>query len=214
MRILSVNVARPQLLAVMNGEEIFSGIAKKPVAANSLFVRRENIEGDGQADLSVHGGLEKAVYAYPAGHWAWWQREHKLDCGPATFGENLTLDCEDETTFAIGDRFQWGDAVIEVCQPRAPCFKLALHTMREDIPARMTQSARCGIYFRVVAEGAAPVSGAELVRTQQGSGPDIREAFVSGMHPGVPADVRERTLAAPALAKAWRRIVNRWLEPG
>jgi MOSC domain-containing protein YiiM len=185
---------------------VLSGIAKAPVRTGSLFVDRENIEGDGQADLSVHGGRDKAVYAYPAEHWPWWQAEHELTCTANTFGENLTLEGADETTAAIGDRFRWGDALLEVSQPRAPCFKLGLHA-RHDVPARMTISARCGWYFRVVEVGFAPVGG-ELVRERDGGGPSVREAFVAALHPRTAKASRIRVREAVDLSPAWRRMIR------
>ena len=117
LRILSVNIARPRIIGIWQGEAVLSGIAKTPAAADTLFVGRTNIDGDGQADLSVHGGPDKAVYAYPSAHWSWWEGEKHLACGPATFGENLTLEGANENDVAIGDRFRWGGAILEISQP-------------------------------------------------------------------------------------------------
>lgn len=207
LRLLSVNVGQPRVIAMTrDGEAVLSGIAKRPVAGDSVFVGRENIEGDGQADLRVHGGRDKAVYAYPADHWRWWESEHGLACAPNTFGENLTLEGADESAVAIGDRFRWGDALLEIAQPRAPCFKLGLHA-REDIPARMTASARCGWYFRVVETGFAPVRG-ELVREHDTGGPSVREAFVAAMHPQADAASRHRVRDAAELSAAWKRMLR------
>jgi len=205
LRILSVNIARPRIIGMWNGEAVLSGIAKTPVAANTLFVGRTNIEGDGQADLSVHGGPDKAVYAYPSAHWPWWENEKHLACGPATFGENLTLEGADENDVVIGDRFRWGDAILEVSQPRAPCYKLAVHTARPDAPQLMTLSARCGWYLRVIAEGTAPARDAAMERIVQSDGPSVRDAFRALFDPRISTDVRRRVRDTPALAEAWRR---------
>jgi MOSC domain-containing protein YiiM len=207
LNLLSVNVGRPRLVAITaEGEPVLSGIAKTPVQDTSVFVGRENIEGDGQADLRVHGGRDKAVYAYPADHWPWWHSEHGLECGPNTFGENLTLTGADETVVAIGDRFRWGEALLEVSQPRAPCFKLGIHT-REDIPARLTVSARCGWYFRVVEVGFARVDD-QLVRERDTGGPTVREAFVAALHPRTPEASRNRVREAVDLSPAWKRLIR------
>jgi len=205
LRILSVNIARPHIIGMWNGEAVLSGIAKTPTTANTLFVGRTNIGGDGQADLSVHGGPDKAVYAYPSAHWPWWENEKHLACRPATFGENLTLEGADENDVAIGDRFRWGDAILEVSQPRAPCYKLAVHTARPDAPQLMTLSARCGWYLRVIAEGTAPARDAAMERIVQSDGPSVRDAFKALFDPRISTDVRRRVRDTPALAEAWRR---------
>jgi MOSC domain-containing protein YiiM len=205
--LLSVNVARPRPIGILHGEPVISGIDKKPVAADTVMVRVANIEGDGQADLSVHGGTDKAVYAYSAENWSWWTREQALPCEPATFGENLTLRIGLENQVAIGDRFRWGEALLEVSQPRAPCFKLAMHTKREDVPQLMTRSARCGWYLRVIEEGRATVA-AGLVRVFESGGPSVRDAFVAALHPEG-RDIRLRVLDAPALAENWRLAIAR-----
>ena len=205
LRILSVNIARPRIIGMWNGEAVLSGIAKTQAAADPLFVGRTNIDGDGQADLSVHGGPDKAVYAYPSAHWPWWEREKHLACGPATFGENLTLEGANENDVAIGDRFRWGDAILEISQPRAPCYKLAIHTARPDAPQLMTLSARCGWYLRVITEGAAPSRDATMERIVQSGGPSVRDAFRALFDPRISTDARLSVHDTPALAEAWRR---------
>lgn len=211
LRILSVNVARPRIIGTVNGEAVLSGIAKKPLDADSVFVGAVNIEGDGQADLSVHGGPDKAVYAYPTVHWPWWENEKQLPCRPATFGENLTLEGSDESRISIGDRFKWGDATLEVSQPRAPCFKLALHTRREDVPQIMTVSARCGWYLRVVTEGLAPLHNAVLTRIFESGEMSVRDTFIAVMHPRIPRETLEQVAAIGSLATAWQGAVARHL---
>ncbi len=207
LKLVAVSVGLPRVIAVSaGGEAILSGIAKQPAAGDSVFVGRENIEGDGQADLRVHGGRDKAVYAYPADHWPWWRSKHALNCAPNTFGENLTLEGADEDAVSIGDRFRWGDALLEIAQPRAPCFKLGLHA-REDIPARMTVSARCGWYFRVVETGFAPLQG-EIVREHDTGGPSVREAFAAVLHPRTPQSSRDRVRESADLSPAWKRMIK------
>jgi MOSC domain-containing protein YiiM len=202
--IRSVNAGQPKIIGRFNGEEILSGIAKAPITAPLVIVRAINIEGDGQADLEVHGGFDKAIYAYPAAHWPWWTTEKNLSCGPGTFGENLTLDGIDESDVRIGDRFRWGDAVLEISQPRAPCYKLGMHTRRPDVPGLMTLSGRCGWYLRVIAEGSAPTHGAALVRIAQSDSPTVREAFTTLFSPRPDREALHRIHASPALAEAWR----------
>jgi MOSC domain-containing protein YiiM len=211
LRILSVNVAQPRVIGLVNGEPVRSGIDKRPLEKDTVFVGATDIDGDAQADLSVHGGPDKAVYAYPVEHWSWWEREKALACAPGTFGENLTLEGADETELAIGDRFAWGDAILEVSQPRAPCYKFAIHTRRADAPQLMTLSGRCGWYFRVIQEGEAPVAGALLVRISQSGGPHVREAFWAVLDPRAGDEIVRRVHAAPALAEDWRRPLEKRL---
>lgn len=211
LRILSVNVGTPQVIAMERGEPVWSGIVKRPVAGPTIFVGATDIEGDAQADLSVHGGVDKAVYAYPADHWPWWEREKAYPCKPAAFGENLTLEGADETRIGIGDRFRWGEAILEVSQPRAPCYKFAILANRADAPSAMTVSGRCGWYFRVIQPGPAPVMNAALVRIAETEGPSVREAFFAALAPRIPAEMLIRVHAAAPLAASWRDAVARRL---
>jgi MOSC domain-containing protein YiiM len=211
LSILSVNVGLPRPIGVARGETVISGIVKTPVVDDVVVVRIANIDGDGQAALSVHGGLDKAIYSYPSDHWTWWETEHGLACGPATFGENLTLRGTSETDASIGDRFRWGEVLVEVSQPRAPCFKLAMHTRYERAPQLMTLSARCGWYLRVLEDGCAPTKDAIMKREFKSAGPTVRDAFIAAMHPS-PRELRLRVLDAPVLADAWRKTVATKLE--
>jgi MOSC domain-containing protein YiiM len=211
LHLRSLNVGVPRVIAVLNDRPVLSGIAKNPVTDAHLHVGKTNIEGDAQGDLTVHGGVDKAVYAYPTVNWPWWESEHGLACGPATMGENLTLEGASEDDVAIGDRFQWGDAVLEISQPRAPCFKLALHTERDDVPGIMTLSARCGWYYRVITEGDAPGRGATLNRIHTAGGPSVRETFQALFDRKVPLDTCARIRDLPTLADAWRRGLTKKL---
>lgn len=206
--VIAVSTARARPIGEVHGETVLSGIDKKPVAGDVL-VRRLGIEGDEQADLSVHGGPDKAVYAYPSEHWQWWRNEKGLVCGPATFGENLTLSGADEETVAIGDRFRWGDALLEVSQPRAPCFKLAMHTKRPDLPREMTRSARCGWYMRVLEEGNAPTRDAMLARISDSNGPSVRDAFLALFDNKTSMQLRVSLMNTPSLAESWRCAIAR-----
>jgi len=210
LRILSVNVGRPRIIATMHGEPVLSGIAKHATTQDRLFVSRLNIDGDGQADLTVHGGVDKAVYAYPASHWPWWETEHQMPCAPGTFGENLTLESGDETEICIGDRFRWGDAELEVAQPRAPCFKFATHTRRADAPQLMTQTGRCGFYLRVVREGFGPSGNGELERIHASGAANVHEAFFAVLGKSS-IETLQHVMAAEGLAENWSIAVSRRL---
>ena len=192
-----------------------SGIRKAPVSAAAIKVSQTNLEGDGQADLSVHGGVDKAVYAYPADHWEWWASTAGFSAGAAGFGENLTVQGADEESLRVGDQFSWGpDVMLEGSQPRAPCFKFSLMTRRDDLPGRMTVSGRTGWYFRVLRTGSAPTRGRiDLVRTDA-SMPTVREAFHAIFQPRVTAELMERVRSAPALAESWRNAVAKRIAAG
>lgn len=204
LRVLSVNVAQPRIIGEDDFGPVLSGFAKVPVAAPSVRVGRINIEGDAQADLTVHGGPDKAVYSYPSDHWPWWQAQ-RFACVPATFGENLTLAGAVEDDVHIGDRFRWGDAVLEVSQPRAPCYKFAIHTARPDAPQLMIISARCGWYLRVIEEGSAPTTSNVMTRLSAApANPSVGEAFRAMFSPRTPLQTRRKVHDTTALAAAWR----------
>ncbi len=151
-KLISVNVGVPRTIH-RNGEEVTTGIFKEPVDGRVLL-RRLNLDGDRQADLSVHGGVNKAVYAYPSEHYAYWRKQlPDVELPWGMFGENLTTEGLREEETHIGDRFRIGSALLIVTQPRLPCFKLGLKFGRDDMPKRFLASQRTGFYLAVVEEG-------------------------------------------------------------
>ena len=204
LRLLSVNVGTPRVIGTRDGAPLISAIGKTPVESASIAATILGLAGDTQANPHVHGGVDKAVYAYPADNWTWWEKERRLKSYPASFGENLTLEGADETHVCIGDRFLWGDLTLEVSQPRSPCNKLAVFSGRSDIGAVMTISGRCGWYLRVLNHGAAPTRGASLTRVSTGNGPTVREAFHAGFNKRLDPGVKRAMAATPALSDAWR----------
>lgn len=152
MKLVSLNVGLPRLV-MWRGEPVATGIFKEPVARRTIL-RTLNLDGDRQADLTVHGGRDKAVYAYPAEHYPLWRAElPEMNLPYGMFGENFTIEGLDETTINIGDEFRVGTARVVVVQPRMPCYKLGLRFGRADIIKRFHQSRRTGFYLRVVEEG-------------------------------------------------------------
>jgi MOSC domain-containing protein YiiM len=159
-RVVSVNVGLPREV-VWKGRAVTTAIFKQP-ANGPIPLRRLNLDGDRQADLSVHGGPTKAVYAYSAEHYAAWRRELSDDDLPValaglpwgSFGENLTVEgLPLESGIAIGDRYRVGSAELVVTQPRLPCYKLGIRFGRDDMVKRFLGSGRTGWYFAVEAEG-------------------------------------------------------------
>ncbi len=152
MQVISVNVGQPREVD-WKGQKVVTGIFKEPVAGR-VAVRRLNLAGDRQADLTVHGGPEKAVYAYPAEHYSFWREQFpEMELPWGMFGENLTVTGLLEDSMHIGDRFQVGTAQLVVTQPRLPCYKLGLKFGRDDMLKRFLQSGLTGFYFSVFKEG-------------------------------------------------------------
>ncbi len=152
MKIISVNVGLPRLV-LRDGEPVSTGIFKEPVT-NRVMMRTLNLDGDRQADLSVHGGPEKAVYVYPSEHYDFWKRElPDMDLPWGVFGENFTTTGLLETEVNIGDKFRIGMAEVMVTQPRMPCYKLGIRFGRADIIKRFLVSERTGFYLSVLKEG-------------------------------------------------------------
>ncbi|HEY6365939.1 MAG TPA: MOSC domain-containing protein [Candidatus Binatia bacterium] len=152
MKLISVNVGLPRVV-MSKGDPVSTGIFKEPVAGR-VMLRTLNLDGDSQADLSVHGGPSKAVYVYPSEHYEYWKRElpeMKLPWG--MFGENFTTDGLFESELNIGDKFRVGSAVVMVTEPRMPCYKLGIKFGRSDIVKRFLASERTGFYFAVLQEG-------------------------------------------------------------
>jgi MOSC domain-containing protein YiiM len=153
MKILSVNVGTPTTLT-WGGRVIETGIYKQPTA-EQLAVTSLNISGDAQADLTVHGGLDKAIYAYDVAHYVYWQEQlpMRTDWGYGLFGENLTTTSLVDSDVRVGDVYQIGSAKLRAVQPRFPCYKLNARFDDRLMAKKFSDAVRCGIYFRVVEEG-------------------------------------------------------------
>ena len=152
MQVISVNVGLPREV-IWKGVTVQTGIFKDPVD-RSVKIKKLNLAGDRQADLTVHGGAEKAVYAYPAEHYEYWRKNlPDVPFSWGKFGENLTTEGLTEDTLCIGDRLKVGAAVLMVTQPRMPCYKLALRFGREDMIKHFLASQRSGFYLSVIEEG-------------------------------------------------------------
>ena len=214
VRLLSVNVGRPSYLGEHRGHAVTSGIVKRPVTQESLWLDRLNLEGDGQADLEVHGGPDKAVYAYPSEHFPAWMVELHQDLGPAAFGENLTIAGWLEEDVRIGDKWSWGDALLEICQPRWPCYKLSMHRRSGRIAPRLRETGRTGWYLRVLEPGRVPVAGPIEVVERHPAGVTVRDVHEARRR-GVSHDELMRLIAVEPLAGEWRAgLADRFLQSG
>ena len=152
MKLLSVNVGFPRNV-LFNGQIITTAIFKDPIKG-SIPLRKLNLEGDKQADLTVHGGIDKSVYSYPAEHYDYWGKQFPdTDLKWGMFGENFTTEGLLEDAVNVGDQFQIGSAKLVATQPRMPCYKLGVRFGRMDVIRRFMASGRPGIYFKILQEG-------------------------------------------------------------
>lgn len=206
--ILSVNVGTPRRVPVAHGNTVLTSIFKSPVDG-PVAVRRHNVEGDQQSDLTVHGGPNKAVYCYPAEHYSYWKEklpDHDLSVYGA-FGENLTTSGILEDNIWIGDRFLAGSAVLQVAQPRMPCFKLGIRFNLSTMVKLFWQSGRSGIYFSIVEEGAL-AAGDSIERIARGP-EQITVADVVRLYRGdeKSPEMLERALRAP-ISGSWKEEIR------
>ena len=149
MKVLSVNVGLPRNV-LFNGQIITTAIFKDPVNGH-IILRKLNLDGDKQADLTVHGGIDKAVYSYPEEHYDYWRKQFpNMDLVWGMFGENFTTKGLLEDAVNVGDQFQIGSAKLVATQPRMPCYKLGVRFGRMDVIRKFMTSGRPGIYFKVL----------------------------------------------------------------
>ena len=217
MRLVSVNVGLPREVA-WKGRSVSTGIFKEPVQGR-VMLRRLNLDGDRQADLSVHGGADKAVYAYPAEHYNYWRDElagMEMPFGPVgMFGENFTTEGLVEDAVNIGDRFRIGAAELVVTQPRLPCYKLGLKFGRDDMGKRFLASGRTGFYFSVFREGEVePGDAVALIDRDPNrvAVPDITRLYVSKRYSPAEVETLHRATRVQALPESWRNYFLERLE--
>jgi len=211
MKIISVNVGTPRLV-LWNGEPVSTGIFKEPVAGR-VMMRTLNLDGDRQADLSVHGGPEKAVYVYPSEHYEFWKRElPDMDLPWGVFGENLTTTGLFETEINIGDRFRVGTAEVMVTQPRMPCYKLGIRFGRADILKRFLLSERSGFYLSVFKEGEVGAGDEFQLLEKNASG--VTVVNVTRLYGTDKQNVAlmRHAIATEALPASWREYFRKRLE--
>jgi MOSC domain-containing protein YiiM len=203
VKLISLNVARPRL-TLYKGASINTGIFKKPVSGR-IALRTLNLDGDQQADLSVHGGPFKAVYAYPSEHYGFWRQElPAMELPWGTFGENFTTESLSEDELHVGDRFRIGSAVLMVRQPRMPCYKLAARFQRDDMIERFLVSGRSGFYFSVEQEGeVAKADSFELI-SQNRDAITIAEMNRLFVHERYNRSLLQKAIATAALPESWR----------
>ena len=210
MQLVSVNVGLPREVA-WHGRVVRTSIWKDSVEG-LVHVSSLNLEGDKQSDLSVHGGLEKAVYAYPREHYEYWRRElQATDFAWGTFGENFTTEGLLEPEIRIGDRIRVGSAEFLVTQPRMPCFKLGVRFGRDDMVKRFLRSGRTGFYLAVLREG--EVAGGDSLGFVERDEHGVTVADVASLYARDRdnEDLLRRAVDVPALPESWKGYLRKRL---
>lgn len=209
MKILAVSVGLPREIE-HRGHRVLTGIFKQAVAGR-VMLRRLGLDGDGQADLQVHGGPDKAAYAYPAEHYEAWRRElGRDDLAPGGFGENLTVSGMCEEAVRVGDVYRLGSAVVQVTQPRGPCVKLAIRMGDPHLAKPFLERGRTGFYLRVLAEGEVGAGDDAELLAAEAAGMTVAE--ICHLH-YFARDDREgarRALGIAGLSASWRRKFEQW----
>jgi MOSC domain-containing protein YiiM len=204
MRVVSLNVGLPRPVTY-RGKIVQTAIWKDPVDG-PVPILGDNLVGDRQADLRVHGGRDKAVYAYPCEHYAWWrERLPAADLGWGAFGENLTVEGLSEDRAHIGDRFRIGGAELLVTQPRTPCFKLGIKFGRPQIVKEFLRSERSGFYFAVVRAGEIRRGDAITLVHEEPDSMTVTEIVRLSVADAVEPAVLRRAAVLPGLAAVWRQ---------
>jgi len=214
MKLVSVNTGMPREV-IWHGKSITTGIYKEPVDGR-VVLRTLNLQGDGQADLTVHGGVDKAVYCYAAAHYAYWRKQlsgRKLPAG--MFGENLTIDDFTEDSVHLGDRFSVGTAEVVVTQPRLPCYKLGVRFESDDMVKRFLASGRTGFYVAVEREGDVGVGDEIKVVARDGNAVPVSEItrlYVAKRWGHDDVVVLQRALQVRSLPASWKGYLRNRLQ--
>ena len=176
MKIVSTNISKIKT-TIHEGKEVQTGIFKEPVETE-LVIEKLSIKGDEQADLVNHGGVDKAVYAFSAGHYPFWEETLGVSAlPPGSFGENFTVTDLNEENFNIGDQYRFGSALLEVSQPRVPCFKLGIALKNKQAPKLFIQNAETGVYFRVLESGKVKTGDSVVLEKKADNGINVKDLF-------------------------------------
>ena len=201
--LISVQVGIPRIVH-RDGEEVSTGIFKFPVQGR-VYLHSLDLEGDRQADLSVHGGPDKAVYGYPSEHYPYWKKQLPgVDLPWGAFGENFTTAGLVEDTVHLGDRYRIGAAEVVVTQPRLPCFKLNLKFGRDDLVKKFLASRRSGFYFRVLLEGEVGAGDEIVLAYADENRVSISDALSIYLQDEGSTELLQRALRVKYLAASWR----------
>lgn len=205
-KLVSLNVALP--VAVMHGSrEIQTGINKEP-AAGRVFLTKTGLHGDGQGDLVHHGGEDKAVCVYSRDHFPYWEEAWGKQVRPGAFGENFTAEGLTEEKLCVGDVVRVGSALVQVSQPRQPCFKLGLKHGLPELPVRVQENGYTGFYFRVLEEGEVGAGDSFTLERRDPAGLTLREANRVMHTDKKDAAGIAKVLEVAALSASWRETLS------
>ena len=210
MKLISVNVGLPREITI-GGKIVRTSIWKAPVQGR-VHVSTLNLNGDQQSDLSVHGGVDKAVYVYPSEHYSYWSTQlSDVELPWGAFGENFSSEgiLEDQTR--IGDRIRIGSAEFLVTQPRMPCFKLGIRFNRRDMVKRFLQSKRIGFYLAVIREGEVENGDAIEFTEKQETGVTITDIVNLYSIDSRNQELLRRATQVPALPQSWKDFFRKRL---
>lgn len=213
MKVVSLSVGLPREV-VWHGQKVTTGIFKQ-VVDGRVFLRTLNLDGDRQADLTVHGGKDKAVYCYPLEHYEYWKKElpgRELPAG--SFGENFTTEGLSEDSVHLGDRFSVGSAEVVVTQPRLPCYKLGVRFQSDDMVRRFLASGRTGFYLAVNREGEVGAGDQiKVISRDENEVPvsEITRLYIAKSY-GHDAESLGRALKVAALPESWKKYFRDRLE--
>jgi MOSC domain-containing protein YiiM len=211
MKLISLNVSLPRLVEY-NGEPVATGIFKEPVQG-PLMLRTLNLDGDRQADLSVHGGVTKAVYAYPSEHYEFWKTQlPEMNLPYGMFGENFTTAGLFEDSVNVGDKFRAGEAELMVTEPRLPCYKLGIKFGRADILKRFLKSRRTGFYFAVVKEGMVKAGDEFELLSRDANNITIADIVRVYAFEKDDLETMRRAVKLEALSESWRDYFRKQVE--
>jgi MOSC domain-containing protein YiiM len=211
MKLISLQVGLPREVS-WRGGSVTTGIFKEAVTG-PVMLHTLNLDGDAQADLTVHGGVDKAVYAYPVEHYEYWRNEFpRMELPHGMFGENFTTAGLLETEVNIGDRFRVGGAEVMVTAPRVPCYKLGIKFGRADILKRFLQSRRSGFYFAVLREGAVQAGDSMERLSHDEHGVSVADILRVYAFERDDLETLRRAVEVESLPESWRGYFRHQLE--
>ncbi len=210
MKVLSVNVGTPKQYNWM-GQQVTTSIFKFPVEGE-VHVAKLDLAGDAQADLTVHGGIDKAVYVYPHEHYEWWMEHGIRPLAPGNFGENLTIEGLLEGDIHIGDELEIGSARFVISQPRLPCYKLQVRFNRPEMTKLFYNTRRFGWYFKVTREGSLEAGAPITVVNRDANAVSVADLIALYTGDTTDGELLQRAIAVGALPEPWREDLQQRVE--
>lgn len=210
MKIISTNIAEIREID-WRGKKVKTGIYKFPVD-EAILLEKEDVKNDVVVDRKYHGGLDKACYLYSEEHYTYWKERYpNLDWQWGMFGENLTVEGLDESKINVGDIFEIGEALVQVSQPRYPCYKLGVRFGSQNVVREFLESTYPGVYVRVLKEGKASVGDSMILKEKANNSLSLVDLFSFFTHQIDNVEMIRKAIAIPELAEAWRKSLKKLL---